>query len=150
MMEDPKAKMQDALKQAMLNKNNERRDVLRMALNAVKQVEIDERKTLTPEEVATVLQREVKTRREAVEEARKAGREETVQEEASRVQIIEEFLPQQLSRDEVKALAEDAVRESGAANAKDMGKVMGLLMPKVKGKADGKIVNEVVRELLNS
>jgi uncharacterized protein YqeY len=150
MMEDPKAKMQDALKQAMLSKNNERRDVLRMALNAIKQVEIDERKTLTPEEVAAVLQREVKTRREAVEEARKAGREETVQEEAARVQIIEEFLPQQLSRDEVKMLAEDAVRESGAASAQDMGKVMGLLMPKVKGKADGKIVNEVVRELLNS
>ena len=149
-MDDPRAKMQDALKQAMLNKNNERRDVLRMALNAIKQVEIDERKTLTPEEVATVLQREVKTRREAVEEARKAGRDETVQEEAARVQIIEEFLPQQLSRDEVKALAQDAVRESGATSPKDMGKVMGLLMPKVKGKADGKVVNDVVRELLNS
>lgn len=148
-MDDPKARMQEALKQAMLEKNNERRDVLRMALNGVKQIEVDERKTLTPDEVVAVLQREVKTRREAIEEARKAGRDATVQEESTRVQILEEFLPTQLSREEVKALAEAAVRESGATTAKDMGKVMGVLMPKVKGKADGRLVNEVVRELLN-
>lgn len=149
-MEDPRTQIQDALKQAMLNKDNERRDVLRMALNAIKQVEVDERKTLTPEEVASVLQREVKTRREAIEEARKAGREEAVQQETARLQILETFLPQQLSREEVRALAQDAIRETGATSAKDMGKVMGNLMPKVKGKADGKVVNEVVRELLNS
>jgi uncharacterized protein len=149
-MEDPRVKMQDELKQAMINKDTERRDVLRMALNAVKQVEVDERRTLSPEEVASVLQREVKTRREAIEEARKARREETMQQESARMQILEEFLPQQLSRDEVAVLVQDAIRESGAASAKEMGKVMGILMPKVKGKADGKMVNEVVRELLNS
>lgn len=149
-MEDPKAKMQEALKRAMISKDNERRDVLRMALNAIKQVEIDERKTLTAEEAATVLQREVKTCREAAEEARKAGRAETEQQEAGRIQILEEFLPTQLSRDEVKALVQDAIRESGATSAKEMGKVMGILMPKVKGQADGKVVNEVVRELLSS
>lgn len=149
-MDDPRAKMQEALKQAMIDKNNERRDVLRMALNAIKQVEIDERKTLTAEEVAAVLQRELKTRREAIEEARKAGRDETVQEEAGRAQILESFLPKQLSREEVTVLVQDAIRESGATSAKEMGKVMSILMPKVKGQADGKMVNEVVRELLNS
>jgi uncharacterized protein YqeY len=149
-MDDPKAKMQAALKEAMINQDNERRDVLRMALNAIKQVEVDERKTLTPEEVASVLQREVKTRRESVEEARKAGRNEMAQQEAARVQLLEEFLPQQLSREEIRVLAQEAVQESGATSAKDMGKVMRLLMPKVKGKADGKVVNEVVRELLGS
>lgn len=149
-MDDPKESMQAALKQAMLSKDNVRRDVLRMALNAIKQVEIDDRKTLTTEEVVTVLQREIKTRREAVEEARKAGRDETVEIEAARIPILEEFLPEQLSRDEVKALAADAVRESGATNVKEMGKVMAILMPKVKGKTEGKVVNEVVRELLNA
>jgi hypothetical protein len=148
-MEDPKVKMQEALKRAMISKDKERRDVLRMALNAIKQVEIDQRKTLTAEEAATVLQREVKTRREAAEEARKAGRAETEQQEAGRIQMLEEFLPNQLSRDEVKALVQDAIRESGATSAKEMGKVMGILMPKVKGLADGKMVNEVVRELLS-
>lgn len=149
-MEDPRAKMQEALKQSMIDKDNERRDVLRMALNAIKQVEIDERKTLTAEEVASVLQRELKTRREAVDEARKAGRDETVNQEAGRAQILEAFLPKQLSREEVKALVQDAIRESGATSAKEMGKVMNVLMPKVKGQADGKMVNEVVRELLSS
>jgi|SRR5690606_20119263 len=148
-MDDPRAKMQEALKQAMIDKDNERRDVLRMALNSIKQVEIDERKTLTAEEVASILQRELKTRREAIEEARKAGREETVQEETKRAQILEAFLPKQLSRDEVKVLVQDAIRESGATSAKEMGKVMSILMPKVKGQADGKMVNEVVRELLS-
>lgn len=148
-MDDPRAKMQEALKQAMIDKDNERRDVLRMALNSIKQVEIDERKTLTAEEVASILQRELKTRREAIEEARKAGREETVQEETKRAQILEAFLPNQLSRDEVKVLVQDAIRESGATSAKEMGKVMSILMPKVKGQADGKMVNEVVRELLS-
>lgn len=149
-MEDPRAKMQDALKQAMIDKDNERRDVLRMALNAIKQVEIDERKTLTAEEVAAVLQRELKTRREAIEEARKAGRTETADEEAGRAQMLESFLPKQLSREEVAVLVQDAIRESGATSAKEMGKVMSILMPKVKGLADGKMVNEVVREHLNS
>lgn len=148
-MDDPRAKMQEALKQAMIDKDNERRDVLRMALNSIKQVEIDERKTLTAEEVASILQRELKTRREAIEEARKAGRDETVQEETKRAQILEAFLPKQLSRDEVKVLVQDAIRESGATSAKEMGKVMSILMPKVKGQADGKMVNEVVRELLS-
>jgi uncharacterized protein YqeY len=148
-MDDPRAKMQEALKQAMIDKDNERRDVLRMALNAIKQVEIDERKTLTAEEVAAVLQRELKTRREAIEEARKAGRAETIQEETGRAQILESFLPKQLSRDDVKRLVQDAIRESGATSAKEMGKVMSILMPKVKGQADGKMVNEVVRELLS-
>ncbi len=149
-MDDPRVKMQQSLKQAMVEKDAVRRDVLRMALSAVTQVEVDERRTLTPDEVAAVLQREVKTRREAIEEARKAGRDETAGVEASRLEILKAFLPRQLSRDEVKALAQDAVRQSGATSAKDMGKVMSILMPKVKGQADGRIVNEVVRELLNS
>jgi len=149
-MEDPRPKIQAALKDAMLNKDNMRRDVLRMAQSAFKQVEVDERKTLTAEDAIAVLQREVKTRREAIDEARKAGRDETVAFEEERLAVLESFLPRQLSREEISALAQEAIAQSGATSAKEMGKVMSLLMPKVKGVADGKLVNEVVRELLGS
>lgn len=149
-MEDPRPKIQAALKDAMLNKDNMRRDVLRMAQSAFKQVEVDERRTLTAEDAVAVLQREVKTRREAIDEARKAGRDETVAFEEERLAVLESFLPRQLSRAEISALAQEAISQSGATSAKEMGKVMSLLMPKVKGVADGKLVNEVVRELLGS
>jgi uncharacterized protein YqeY len=149
-MEDPRPRIQAALKDAMLNKDNMRRDVLRMAQSAFKQVEVDERKTLTAEDAVAVLQREVKTRREAIDEARKAGRDETVVIEEERLAVLESFLPRQLSRQEISALAQEAIAESGASSAKEMGKVMSLLMPKVKGLADGKLVNEVVRGLLGS
>jgi uncharacterized protein YqeY len=142
--------MQDALKQAMITKDNSRRDVLRMTINAFKQVEIDERRELSPEDVVTILQREIKKRNDSVDEARKAGREDIATAEEAELKFIEVFLPQQLTREEIAALVRDAIAESGASSAKEMGKVMAVLMPKVKGRADGKLVNEVVRDLLSN
>jgi uncharacterized protein YqeY len=142
--------MQDALKQAMINKDTLRRDVLRMTISAFKQVEIDERRELSADDAANILQREIKKRRDSVDEARKAGRNDIADQEAAELAMLEVFLPQQLTRDEIAALARDAIAQSGAASAKEMGKVMGVLMPQVKGKADGKLVNEVVRDLLNN
>jgi len=147
-MDDPRVKMQDALKQAMINKDTLRRDVLRMTLSAFKQVEIDERRELSAEDAIMILQREVKKRRESIDEAHKAGREDIASDEAAQAAVLEDFLPEQMSREEIAALAQAAVAQSGAQSAKDMGKVMGILMPQVKGKADGKLVNEVVRSLL--
>ncbi|MEP7290875.1 MAG: GatB/YqeY domain-containing protein [Chloroflexota bacterium] len=149
-MEDPRPKMQDALKQAMINKDTLRRDVLRMTINAFRQVEIDERRELSPENVVMILQREIKKRHDSVDEARKAGREDIATSEETELELIEVFLPQQLTRDAIAALVRDAIAETGALSAKEMGKVMGVLMPKVKGKADGKLVNEVVRDLLSN
>lgn len=148
-MDDPRPKMQDALKQAMLSKDNLRRDVIRTTLSAFKQVEIDTRKDVSADDAIAILQREVKKRRDSVDEARKAGRDDIADQEQTELAIVEGFLPTQLSREQVLALAEEAVRETGATSAKEMGKVMSALMPKVKGQADGKLVNEVVRELLN-
>lgn len=148
-MEDPRPKMQDALKQAMINKDTERRDVLRMTLSAFKQVEVDERRELSAEDAVTILQREIKKRRDSIDEARKAGREDIAASEAAELAMIEGFLPAQLGREEIAALVRDAIAQTGASSPKEMGKVMGVLMPKVKGKADGKLVNEVVRELLS-
>jgi uncharacterized protein len=148
-MEDPKAKLQAALKEAMVNKDNSRRDVIRMVMSAIKQVEVDSKKTLGADDVIAILQKEAKTRRESIDEQRKAGRTDLVEQETHELRILESFMPEQLSREAILALAQDAVAQTGAASVKDMGKVMGVLMPKVKGKADGNLVNQVVRELLN-
>lgn len=149
-MDDVKAKLSEALKAAMVAKDTARRDVIRLMQSAVKQIEVDERKTLTNEDVLTILQKEVKKRRESAEEARKAGRDDIANGEETEIAIIEQFLPQQLSRAEIEVLVRDAIAQTGATSAKEMGKVMGVLMPKTKGVADGKLVNEVVRSLLSS
>lgn len=149
-MDDLKAKLQAALKDAMAHKDSARRDTLRLLMSALKQVEVDERKELTSDDVAGILQKEAKKRRESIEEMEKAGRAALAENEQRELAIIEEFLPKQLSREEVAALARDAIAQSGATSAKEMGKVMAVLMPKVKGLADGKLVTDVVRELLSS
>lgn len=149
-MDDVKAKLSEALKAAMVAKDTVRRDVIRLMQSAVKQIEVDERKTLTNEDVLTILQKEVKKRRESAEEARKANRVDIAESEEAEIAIIEQFLPQQLSRAEIEVLVRDAIAQTGATSAKEMGKVMGVLMPKTKGVADGKLVNEVVRSLLSS
>ncbi|MCB9451011.1 MAG: GatB/YqeY domain-containing protein [Anaerolineaceae bacterium] len=141
--------MQAALKEAMLNKDTARRDAIRMAMSAIKQVEVDERRELTAEDVVVVLQKEVKTLRESIQEWRNAGRgAEQIAELEHNLSVLESFLPEQLSREDIAALAQEAIAQTGATSVKEMGKVMSALMPKVKGKADGKLVNEVVRELL--
>jgi uncharacterized protein YqeY len=148
-MEDPRPKLQATLKQAMVSKDNLRRDVLRMSLNALKQVEVDTRQELTAEDVVNILQKEAKKRRESIDDAEKAGRGELAEQERLELTILEEFLPKQLSMEEVASLARDAIAQTNATSTNDMGKVMGVLMPKVKGLADGKLVNQVVRELLS-
>lgn len=148
-MEDPRVKLQAALKEAMVNKEVQRRNVIRMALSAIKQVEIDTRKELAAEDVVGILQKEVKSRRESVDEQVKVGRMDMAAETQQEIAILETFLPEQLSREEITTLVKAAIEQTGATSSKDMGKVMGALMPKVKGKADGSLVNQVVRELLN-
>ncbi len=147
-MDDPKVKMQAALKEAMVNKDNLRRDVVRGLLSAVKQVEIDTRKDLNGDDVLAIIQKEAKKRRESIDEAVKVGRAEIADQEKLELAIIELFLPAQLSRDQVKSIVEETIAQTGVTSAKEIGKLMGALQPKVKGLADGKLVNEVVRELL--
>lgn len=148
-MDDPKARLNAALKEAMVSKAINRRDVIRTLLSAVKQVEIDTRKDVTAEDVSNILQKEAKKRRESIDEMEKAGRTELADQEKFELALIEEFLPTQLSRDEIVALVRETITQTGVTSAKEMGKLMGALMPKVKGLADGKLVNEVVRELLS-
>ncbi|MBL8120208.1 MAG: GatB/YqeY domain-containing protein [Anaerolineae bacterium] len=132
----------------MINKDNTRRDVLRVLMSSLKQVEIDSQKELTADDVVSILQKEAKKRRESIEEALKLGRAEIAETEKVELAILEEFLPKQLSREEISKIVQETVAETGVSSAKEIGKLMGALMPKVKGLADGKLVNEVVREFL--
>lgn len=147
-MADTKERLQAGLKEAMIIKDNLRRDVIRGLVSAVKQVEIDSRKDLSDDDVTSIVQKEAKKRRESIDEALKVGRAEIADQEKLELAIIESFLPVQLSRDEVKVIVQETISQTGVTSAKEIGKLMGALMPKVKGLADGKLVNEVVRELL--
>lgn len=149
-MQDPRPELQAALKEAMKNKNNQRRDVIRMAQNAIKQVEIDTRRELAAADVIDILQKEAKKRRESIAEYEQAGRADLATTESEELVILEDFLPRQLSEGELKVIVGEVIEEVGAESPKDMGKVMGPVMARVKGLADGKLVNQVVRDMLNS
>lgn len=146
-----KEKLTEDMKQAMKDKEagKLRLSVIRMVRASIKNVEIDHKKELSEDEVLDVLAKEVKMRRDAMEEFRKGNRQDLVDNLEQEIAILMQYLPQQLSENEVRTLVSDAVAETQANNPKDMGKVMAVLMPKVKGRADGKMVNAIVRELLN-
>lgn len=124
--------------------------VIRMALAAVKYVAIDRRHELSEDEVLEVLAREVKQRRDAIAEFGAGAGPEYVSKLEAEIAILMDYLPQQLSEDDVRRICAETVQEVGGAGPKEMGKVMGALMPKVKGRADGKLVNRIVKELLSS
>jgi uncharacterized protein YqeY len=136
--------------EAMRSGDKEKRDTLRLLLSAIKQVEVDQQIDLEDDDeaVLAVLNRQAKQRRESIDEYAAAGRDDLVYEEKAQLLLIESYLPAQMDRDEIEALAQSIIADTDASGPKDTGKVMGQLMPKVKGKADGRLVNEVVRSLL--
>jgi hypothetical protein len=125
-----------------------RRDVLRMATSAAYNLEKKERRSLSDDELLAVLTREVKTRRESVDAFRAGGREDLAAKEEAEIAILREFLPQPLGDDELRALVDEAIAATGAANARDLGKAMGWLAPRTRGRADGKRVSELVAQAL--
>jgi hypothetical protein len=145
---DIKTQLTEAMKQAMKANDDVARRTTRMALAAVKQAEVDKRTTLDDAAVIALLQKEIKNRREAVEEAKKANRSDLVADNEAEIQVLQGFLPKAMSPDELRALAQAAVTETGATMQADMGKVMKALMPKVAGRASGDQVSAVVKELL--
>ena len=144
-------RLTEDMKQAMKDKEagKLKLSVIRMVRSAAKNVEIDRRKELDDNELLEVVAKEVKMRRDSLDEFRKAGRPELLAVLEQEIAILMEYLPEQMSEAEVRALVTQAVADAQAASAKDMGKVMALLMPKVKGRADGKLVNAIVKELLS-
>ena len=123
--------------------------VIRMVRSAAKYLEIDRHKELDDNELLEVVAKEVKMRKDSLEEFRKANRPELLAALEQEIAILMEYLPEQMGEPEVRALVAQAVADAQASSPKDMGKVMAILMPKVKGRADGKLVNSLVKEMLN-
>jgi len=146
-MSELKARMQNDLKEAMKAGNAHKRDVLRQLTSALKQVEIDNRKDLTDDDVINIVKKEIKRRQESIVDLEKAGRD--IAGEQAEIDVMNIYLPAQMDAAQIETLVKEAIAESGAQSAKDMGNVMKVLMPRLKGQADGKTVNEIVRKLLS-
>jgi len=141
-------RLQADLTQAIRDRDELRRDTLRMAVAAAYNQSKAARRDLSDDEVAKVLAREVKTRRESVDAYSNAGRTDAAQREQAEIEVLARYLPSQIPEDEVAALAREAIAEVGATSPREMGRVMAALMPRVAGRADGKLVSSIVaREL---
>jgi hypothetical protein len=136
------------LKEARLAKDAGRRDALSLLLSALRSAEKDLQRPLSDDEALQVLQRERKKRVEAIEAYRGAGREAQAAAEEAELDVIEEFMPEQLSEDEIDEIVDDVIAEVGATSLRDLGRVMADVMPRVSGRADGSLVSQVVREKL--
>ena len=145
---DIKARLTEAMRTAMRANDDVSRRTTRMVLAAIKQVVVDKQITLDDSAVMGLLQKEIKNRREAIDEARKANRADLISENEAEIKVLEAFLPKAMAPDELRQLAQAAIMEAGAAAPTDMGKVMKVLMPKVAGRAAGDQVSAMVKELL--
>jgi hypothetical protein len=147
---DLKVQLNEAMKQAMRARDEVRLRTVRMALANIQQTEVDEQTTLDNEAVKALLQKEMKNRREAVTEAKRANRSDLVDANEAEMKVLEEFLPKAMDSAQLRGLAQAAIAEVGATGPSDMGKVMKVLLPRVAGQAAGDQVSAAVRELLTS
>jgi uncharacterized protein YqeY len=143
-----KARIQQDMKDAMRAAEKARLSTIRLILAAIKQREVDERKELDDVEIALVLEKMVKQRRESISQFEKAGRTDLVEQETAELAVIQPYLPEQLSESELSALIEETLMQSGATSVKDMGKVMALLKPRVQGRADMGAVSALIKARL--
>ena len=143
-----KSQLNESMKDAMRSGDEVRKRTVRMALAAVKQAEVDKRVELDDMAVLNLLQREVKNRREALEEARRANRPDLAEANEAEIRVLEAFLPKSMPEEELRALVQAAITDTGAASPADMGKVMKIVMAKVAGRAPNDRVSATVRELL--
>jgi uncharacterized protein YqeY len=145
---DIKTQINEAVKEAMKSKDNLRRDTLRMVQAAIKEVEVDKRITLNDMAVIALIQKGIKNRREAIEEAKKANRADLASVNEAEIAVLEGFLPQAMPAEELRAMVQAAIAETGAASMTDMGKVMKVVIGKVAGRAPNDMISATVRELL--
>ena len=143
-------KLQQDLKDAMRSGDTARRDVIRFIRARIHDQEIERRASLDDDRIIDVLGQQAKQRQESIDAFKKGDRPDLVAKEEAELGIIREYLPAQLSEDEIAQIVRAAIDETGAAVPQDMGKVMGLVMPQVRGKADGRTVSRMVQELLKS
>ena len=138
------------MKTSMKSGEKARLQVIRLILSAIKQIEVDERIELDDDRIITVLDKMTKQRRESAEQYEKAKRDDLLQQELYEIEILKEFLPAELSSEEIEAMIEEAISSTGASSIKDMGKVMGQLKPKMQGRADMGAVSGKIKSRLNA
>ena len=142
-------RLEDEMKSALRSRDKLRLSVVRMARAAVKNKEIEERKKLNDGAIVKVISGLVKKGEESLIHFQKANRLDLIETQEEELKILRSFLPQQLSRDEILTLVDEAIKETNALDMKDLGRVMKSLMPKIAGRADGKVIHQVVREKLS-
>ena len=145
-----KTQLNESMKDAMKSGDEVRKRTVRMVLAAVKQAEVDKRTELDDMAVINLIQKEMKNRRESLEEAKKANRADLVEANEAEMKVLEAFLPKAMPPEELRALVQTAIDETGASTPADMGKVMKVVMAKVAGRAANDVVSATVRELLQS
>jgi hypothetical protein len=143
-----KTQLNDSMKDAMKSGDEVRKRTVRMVLAAVKQAEVDKRTELDDMAVIGLIQKEVKNRREAIEDARKADRPDLVSENEAEIKVLETFLPKAMPEEELRVIVKAAIAETGASSPADMGKVMKVVMGKVAGRAPNDAISRTVREML--
>ncbi len=142
------ARIESELKEARLARDGDRRDALSLVLNALKNAQKELQRPLSDDEELQVLQRERKRRAEAADAFREAGREEQADDEEYELDVLEEFMPGQMSEGEIEEIIDDVISEVGATSIRDMGRVMAGVMHQVSGRADGSVVSQLVKEKL--
>ena len=144
-----KEKLLDDLKNCMKEKNVVRKNVIQMVRAAILQVEKDKQVTLNDNQIIDIIAKESKRRKDSLEDYEKSGREDLINEVKEEIDILAEYLPKQLSMEEVESIVKDVITEVGATSMKDMGKVMKAAKEKIGASSDGKTINEAVKKLLN-
>ncbi len=148
-MTDLQIRIREDLRAAMKNRDLICRDTLRLVQAEIKNAEIEKREALDSNALISLLQKQVKQRQESIIQFERGGRQDLVEREQAELEILEKYLPKQISRDEIVAVAEQVIIQVGAMGPQDKGKVMGPMMAEIRGKADGRLVNQVVTELLS-
>ncbi|WP_422660323.1 GatB/YqeY domain-containing protein [Paenibacillus sp. EC2-1] len=141
-------RLNEDMKQAMKSKDKFKLSNIRMVRSTIKNLEIDLKRSLDDSEVLDIIGREIKQRKDALQDFEKAGREDLAADAKAEIEFLSAYLPEQLSEEEIKVIVKQTIQETGASSKAEMGKVMSALMPKVKGRADGKLVNQVVQQFL--
>ena len=147
-MSQLKTKLQDDLKEAMKNKDNFKRDVIRFLMSALKQIEVDERKELSDADIVKIIQKSLKQRDDAAMAFQEAKRDDLYEKEIAEAAILKSYLPQQLSDEELKTIIQKHIQSSGATSLKEIGKIMAGVLTECEGVADGKRINAIAKELL--
>jgi uncharacterized protein YqeY len=144
-----KSDLTSAMKEAMRAKEKARLGAIRLMLSEIKRVEVDERISVNDQRVLSILDKMVKQRRDSINQYQSAGRQELADIEISEINVIKEFLPTSLTKEEIHAMVSSAIAESGAGSMRDMGKVMNIIRPKIQGRADAGLVSGLVKNELN-